>query len=121
MLKIVFIIIFLLYAGVIGVWCFRFPISYKLSNETYHALVVDHDFTDDEREDVEKAYRIRQVISNILLYSSMLLLVSSYTILRNHWIEPRIIVKVLLCVSGFITIVLMLVNGIHFIPEPPIR
>ncbi|HMF70604.1 MAG TPA: hypothetical protein VK616_03975 [Flavitalea sp.] len=121
MLKIVFIIILLLYAGVIGTWSYRFIISYRLTNGSNHDLVVDHDFTAAEREGVKKAYRIRQKISNILLYSSVLLSVGSFVILRNNWIEPRVIIKVVMYISGLIAAVLILVNGIRFVPGPPIR
>lgn len=121
MLKIVFIIILFLYAGVIGIWCYRFTISYRLTNGSNHDLVVHHDFTEAEREGVKKAYRIRQTISNTLLYSSIFLSAGSFIILRNHWVEPGGIVKVVMYISGFIAVVLILVNGIHFVPGPPIR
>lgn len=121
MLKICLITLLLLYVGILAIWCYRFPISNKLTTGSYYELVVDHDFTEAEREDVKKAYDIRQTISNLLLYSSIVLSVGSYIALRNHWFEPRAIVKAALYISGAIAVILILVNGIHFIPGPPIR
>ncbi len=121
MLKILFISIVFIYVVIIGMWCCRFPISYKLTNGSYHNLVVYHDFTKAEREGVEKAYRIRKNISNILLLSSILLSLLSYATLRSHLFEPANFVKAIMIVSGIIALILILVNGIHFIPGPPIR
>jgi hypothetical protein len=121
MLKVLYIIIILIYVAIIGLWCYRFPISYKMTNGTYHDLVVDHDFTEAERDGVEKAYRIRQNISNILFFSSVVLSVISFTFLRNQWFQPVKIVKIVMIVAGIIALILILVNGIHFIPGPPIR
>jgi hypothetical protein len=121
MTKIIYIIFIILYIGIISGWCYRFPISYKLTNGSYNDLVVDHDFKETERDGIKKAYQIRQTISNILLYCSVMLSVSSYIIFRNHSIDPRIVAKIIMITSGLIAIILILVNGIHFIPGPLIR
>jgi hypothetical protein len=119
--KVLITIILILYIGIIGIWCYRFPISYKLTNGSSHDLIVDHDFTKQEREGVEKAYYIRRTLSNALIFSSILLSLCSYIGLHKKWIRNKAIVKVVMYVSGLIAIVLILVNGIHFIPGPPIR
>ena len=121
MLKIAITIILILYVGMIGIWCFRFPISYKITNGSNHDLVVDHDFTEREREGLEKAYQIRKILSNVLTFSSILVSVGSYISLRTKWIRTKTVLKIVMYISGFIAIVLILVNGIHFIPGPPIR
>ena len=121
MLKIVIKIILILYLGIISIWCYRFPISYRLTNGSNHDLVVDHDFTEQEREGVEKANYIRRIVSNTLMLSSVLVSVGSYIGLRKKWIRNEAIVKIVMYVSGFIAIALMLVNGLHFVPGPPIR
>jgi hypothetical protein len=120
-LKIAFSITLILYIGIIGIWCYRFPISYKLTNGSYHDLVVDHDFTQQEREGLEEAYRIRQIVSNVLLFSSILVSVGSYICLRSKWIRTKTMLKIIMYISGFIALVLILINGIHFMPGPPIR
>ena len=121
MIKVIFIITVIIYSGVICIWIYKFPISYKLTNGTYHDIIVDHDFTKTEREEDERAFHIRQIISNIVQYSSIIICIGSYIILRKQWIKQTMILKVALYTSGFITILLMLINGIHFIPNPPIR
>jgi hypothetical protein len=109
------------YVALITVWCCKFPISYKLTNGTYHKLVLDHDFTKQELKGIEKAYRIRVIISKVLLYSSIFAWVVSYICFQKKWIRNNALVKIVMYVSAIIAIVLMLVNGIHFIPGPPIR
>jgi hypothetical protein len=83
--------------------------------------LITHDFTNEERESVEKAYRIREAISATLLYSSVILALCSYIALRVGWMTPRSIVKSVFIISAIVAIVLILINGIHFIPGPPIR
>jgi hypothetical protein len=120
-LKIAFTISLILYVGVIGIWCYRFPISYKLTNGSNHDLVVDHDFTEQEREGLGKAYHIRQVVSNILILSSILVSVGSYIILHTKHVRAKTGLKIVMYASGIIAVVFIMVNGIHFIPGPPIR
>ncbi len=108
------------YVGMVVGWCYRFPISYKIVGGDPD-LIENRDVTLVERDAIKKAYRIRLTISNILLYSSVLLSVGSYIILRNHLFEPSTVVKVIMVISGLIAIILILVNGIHFIPGSPIR
>ena len=120
MLKFVYIVVIISYLFIIGIWCYRYLISYRRTTGIDPDLIT-HNLTDQERENINKAYRIRKTISNILLYSSVVLSVGSYIILRNHWIDSRGIVKTAMVISGFIAIILILVNGIHFIPGPPIR
>lgn len=69
----------------------------------------------------KKANYIRRIVSNTLMLSSVLVSVCSYIGLRKTWIRNKAIVKIVMYVSGFIAIALMLVNGLHFVPEPPIR
>ena len=120
MLKIAYIIIIALYIGIIISWLYRFPISYKIIGGNYN-LIQNRDLTIAELDGLNRAYQIRQTISNILLYSSLLLSVGSFIILRNQWIKPGGIVKVVMYIAGFILVILILANSIHFIPGPPIR
>ena len=120
MLKFVYIVVIVIYLLMIGTWCFRYQISYRMTTGIDPDLIT-HNLTDQERENIDKAYRIRKTISNILLYSSVVVSVGSYIIMRNHWIDSRRVVKTAMVISGFIAIILILVNGIHFIPGPPIR
>lgn len=84
-------------------------------------LITNRDLTMKERDRIDEAYRIRSNISNLLIYSSIAVSIISLIVLSKGKVQPRIIVKVALYVSAFIAVFLILINGIHFIPEPPIR
>jgi len=120
-LKIVFGVILIMYVLILVTWWYRFPISYKLTNGSYVDLVVDHDFSEQEREVVERAYHIRQTISNVLIWSSVLLSVTANVYQRTSLSRKKAFVRGIMYISGILAIVLILVNGIHFIPGPPIR
>jgi hypothetical protein len=115
-----YIVIVIIYLAIIGAWCYRFPISYKATNGTYHDLVLDHNFTQEERNGLEKAYRIRVAISTTLMISSILISISSYVVLKKGWFQPAIYVKVITVIAAAIGLILILVNGIHFVPIGPI-
>jgi hypothetical protein len=108
------------YALIMIAWGFRFPISYRITHGTYGDLVLDHNFTRQEMDSLEKAYHIRLVISKVLLYSSVLMFIVSWIIHQRRLFEPRILVKIIMIISGLIACVLILVNGINFIPGPPL-
>src|SRR3989337_389909 len=111
MIKGIYIVIATLYLIIIGIWCYRYQISYRMTTGIDPDLIT-HDLTSQERDNIDKAYRIRRAISHILLYSSAALSAGSYIILRSQWLKPRVIVKVVMVISGVIAIILTLVNGI---------
>lgn len=119
-IKIIYIISIVLYVGIIGIWCYRFPISYKIVGGNPN-LIENRDLTNEEYDRIKSSYFVRQKISNILVFCSVLLCIGSYIIKRNHWFEPVIIIKVVMIVAAIIALILILINGIHFIPGPPIR
>lgn len=114
MIKILFLILLFIYGLIIASYCFKFPISYKLTNGNDHELKIDHDFTEKEREDDKKSYLIRQLISNTLLYSSSFMFLFSYFISKRNLFKPLIILKIAMYISSFIAILLFLINGVHF-------
>lgn len=120
-MKILFGTLFIAYVVTIVTWCYRFPISYKLTNGSYNDLVVDHDFSEQELEGIERAYHIRQTVSNVLIFSSILISITAYAYQPMAFSGTKTFVKGVMYISGFIAIVLILVNGIHFIPGPPVR
>ena len=117
--KIAVVITFLLYLVIIAVWCYRFPISYKIVGGD-PSLIEYRDLTSEEYNIIDEAYRVRLKVSNLLFYSSLFVCISSY-ILRRRWVEERRLLKTSMYLSGLIAVILILVNGIHFIPGPPIR
>ena len=121
MRKVGYLLVVFVYVAIIGLWCDRFPLSFRMTNGTNHALVLDHDFSNAERAGEEQAYRIRQTLSAILLLSSVLVFGGTYILLRMRRLQPRRMAKVVMIVAGIISCLLILVNGIHFIPGPPIR
>ena len=118
-LKIIFLIIAVLYLGILISWCFRFPISNKIVGVNPN-LIESRSLTHEESKRIDEAYLIRRKISNILLYCSVLTFASIF-IMKNYLRDWKIMVKILFYLSGIIAALLMLVNGIHFVPGPPIR
>src|ERR1700755_2927216 len=101
-IKVLFIGLTVIYALIMIVWCFRFPISYKATHGTYGDLVLDHNFTLLEMESLETAYHIRLTISKVLLYSSVLLFIASWIIRRKGSVEPQLLAKIVMIISGII-------------------
>ena len=119
-LKYIFIVIVILYVGVIAAWCMRYPLSYKIV-AVKPDLIEERSLTHQEYKALEKAVKIRQWCSKILFYTSLFVFITSVLFLRNQWFEPVSIVKAVMITAGIIALILILVNGIHFIPGPPIR
>ena len=103
-----------------AVWCTRYSISYKIVG-IKPDLIEERSLTHQEYKGLQKATKIRQWCSKIFLYSSLIMFALSILFLLNHWFEPSIIVKAVIIVAGIIALILILVNGISFIPHPPIR
>ncbi|NML21489.1 hypothetical protein HHL16_11425 [Pseudoflavitalea sp. G-6-1-2] len=104
-----------------AIWCYRFPISYKLTNVTYHALIVDHDLTQAERDGIGKAYQIRKNISTIFQVFSFVVWIGCFLLLRAQKIAPRWLARIIIYLAATAAIILTLADGIGFIPGPPIR
>ena len=118
MIKIIYITILVLYIGIIGAWGYRFPISFRIVGGD-SSLITNRDLTNEGFESIDRSYEIRKIISDILIYSSLLLSVSSFVISRNKFIKPEKLVKIVMIVSGLIAVLLILINGIGFIPTGP--
>ena len=119
-LKYIYIVIIIVYVGVIAVWCIRYPLSHKIIGVRPN-LIEERSLTHQEYKALERAIKIRQWCSKILLYTSLLVFIASIFFLRNQWFEPRSIVKVVMLTAGIIALILILINGIQFIPGSPIR
>lgn len=119
-LKYIYIVIIVLYIGVIAAWCMRYPLSYRTVG-VKPDLIEERSLTHQEYKAIERAVKIRQWCSKMLLYASLLVFVTSIFFLRNQWFEPVTIVKVIMIAAGIIALLLIIVNGIHFIPGTPIR
>lgn len=119
-LKYIYIVIIVLYIGVIAAWCMRYPLSYRTVG-VKPDLIEERSLTHKEYKALERAVKIRQWCSKMLLYASLLVFLTSIFFLRNQWFEPVTIVKVIMIAAGIIALLLIIVNSIHFIPGPPIR
>jgi hypothetical protein len=118
--KLIVIIIFLaLYLSIILAWCFRFQISYNVVGGDPD-LIENRDLTNEEYSRLNEAYQMRTKISNLLLYSSIFLCIGSYLLFRNRTKHRRLL-KTTMYLSGVIAVILIFVQGIHFVPGPPIR
>src|SRR5215471_4103174 len=110
-MKYIYIVFVVLYLLIIVIWCYRYPISYKMTTGIDPKLIT-RDLTKDEYDGIEKAFYLRRWMSSILLYSSFFMTLSSYGILRTNLIMP----KTIMILSAIAAIILVIVNGIHFIP-----
>lgn len=119
-LKYIYIVLVVLYIGIIAAWGIRYPLSHKIVG-VKPDLIEERSLTHQEYKALEKAVKIRQWCSKTLLYFSLLVFIVSFFFLRNEWFEPAIIVQIIMIVSGVIALMLILANGINFMPGPPIR
>jgi hypothetical protein len=121
MTKALYIVLVILYLVILGVWCYRFPISYKLTTGINSNLIlIGRDLTFEERRATEEAFQIRTTISDVLLYSSLAVSIVSFLLIRTNSRRPKLI-KPIMILSIIIAVVLLLVEGVKFIPVPPIR
>jgi hypothetical protein len=120
MLKIIYIIMVVLYTAIITCWFYRYEISYRLTGGDY-SLVENKDLTMAELDGFERAYVVRTSINNILLYSSIALVLGNYGLRDRLWQRSRGFVKCITYVAAFIALILVLVHGIDFVSMPPVR
>jgi hypothetical protein len=109
-----------LYILTIVAHLFSFEISYRIV-KVRPEIVKVRDLTYAEHKGLERAQRIRNNIGRALLYFSLVITIISGLIWYFKPYEPTTFVKVLFFVGLFWTILLKIVQGIHFIPLPPIR
>jgi hypothetical protein len=119
-LKNIYIALVILYIGMIAAWCIRYPLSYEIVG-VKPDLIEERSLTHQEYKILEKAVKIRQWSSKGLLYASLITAATSFVFLRKYWFEPVIIIKIVMIVAALIALILILVNGVHFVPGPPIR
>ncbi len=122
MIRRIYIATVILYIVIIGLWCFRYPISYSLTTGIDTDLIVkNRSLTPIEYRSLDKAYQIRGTISTDLLYSSLALSISSFFIIRRNILQPTPVVKPMMYLSAAITIIIVVVNSIGFVPHAPVR
>src|SRR5215831_14740703 len=119
-LKYCYIALIVIYIGIITLWSVRYPLSYRIVG-IKPDIIEERSLTFQEYLAEGRTVEIRQWSSNILLYASVAILITSIILLRKKWFNPLVVVKIVVIVAGIIALILILVNGIHFIPGPPIR
>lgn len=119
-LKIVYLILVFLYAGIIAAWFARYPISYRIIGVNPD-VVEERSLTTTEEDALQDAVKIRQLISQVFFYASVVILVISFIIHRNQWFGPAWLLKIMMIISALFALMIWLAKNIHFIPGPPIR
>jgi hypothetical protein len=119
-LKYIYVILVAFYICIIAVWCMRYSLSYKIVG-VKSDLIEERSLTHEKHKAIQNSFEIRQSFSKILLYTSFFTFIASFFFLRNKWFKQVTVVKAIMISAGVIVLILMLVNGIHFIPSPPIR
>lgn len=120
MIKVLYCITISLYIVMAIGYFSRYEISYRMV-KVRPELVETRDLTNAEHAALDRAFILRTAITNWFIFFSLIVALFSAAILYFHLFNPRWLLKVLLGVSLFWFVVLLLIKGIHFIPNPPIR
>jgi len=118
MIKVIYPIVLLLYVLIGIVYLSKFEISYRIV-KVRPQLVEVRSLTQDEVKALDRAYIIRTTISTIFICSSILVALFSFILLKYSLFTPVLLLKIVFGVSLFSAVVLIIVNGINFIPGPP--
>jgi hypothetical protein len=114
-----YITIVVIYLMHLIVFFLRFKLSYQLVNVTPE-IVKLRDLSYSENLALIEAENIRDVISEIAFFVSIVVFVLSIFIFRCKVIQSKIVL-VILFLSLLISLLLFITNGVNFIPHPPVR
>jgi len=117
-IRIIYPIALFTYLLIAAVYAFKFEISYRIV-QVRPELVAVRSLTTKEASELDRAYHIRITISTIFIYFSVLVALFSYILLKNNFFKPVLLLKVALGISLFVALILIIANGISFIPGPP--
>lgn len=107
------------YLIIVCIYFLRFEVSYRIVDARPEIIQV-RDLTKAEFRGLKRAEKIRETISRIFLYFSICMA----TISAALWYfkpYPVLIFIIIFFLSLFWALILIVVNGIKFIPTPPIR
>ena len=118
MIKIIYFSVLLVYLTLGVVYFSKFEISYRIV-KVRPELVEKRSLTQDEVKALDRAYKIRVSISNVFIFASILIALISFALLKYDLFSPTWLLKVVLVISLLIGLILIIANGINFIPGPP--
>jgi hypothetical protein len=114
-----YIVLIIAYAIIIVTFFAKFEISYRMVG-VRPELVQQRTLTLEENTLLNKAEVIRHTISFLLLSFSVIMAIISAIIWYFHLYKPLIIPKLVLGISILWALLLIIVNGIHFVPTAPV-
>lgn len=118
-IKIAYITILLLYI-ITGIAFFlKAEISYRIV-KIRPELVEIRSLTYAEYEALNSTDVIKSVISKTFMYSSIFVFLISAVLLRYKLFNPILLVKIVSGISLFISVLLVLIDSINFIPTGPL-
>ncbi len=119
-IKILYLILTISYLIAVCIYFLRFEISYRIVDARPEIVKV-RDLTPKEYKGLERAEKIRKTISRTLLYFSICVAIISAAIWYFKPYPISVYIKIMFFLSLFWALLLIVVNGIKFIPTPPIR
>lgn len=120
MVRAVYIILMIIYAASLVAYFSRYEISYRLL-DVNPGIVNQRSLTYEEYYRLKDAESMMRRISSCVMWASIAFFFVSVAVSRIDAGLPASVPKFLMFVSGSMAIVLILVEGIHFIPTSPIR
>jgi len=119
MTKIFYVISILIYVIIGAMYCSKFEISYQIV-KVRPELVEVRSLTQDEVKALHRAYTIRSMISIAFTWASILIALFSFILLKYNLFTPVLLLKIVLVISLSAALVLIITNGINFIPTGPL-
>jgi hypothetical protein len=100
----------------------KFSLSYRIVGITQVLIdQTERDLTDSEYKAIEKSLVIRKTITNIFLFMSLLTFVLSGILFYFRLFTQVTLLKIVLVISFCLLIFLLVIKGINFVPNMPIR
>jgi hypothetical protein len=115
-----FYILLVVYLLVWVLYFFRAELSFIDAGVTPDTID-ERSLTNEEYYRLENSIILRTQISNIFQYSSLVMAILTFVLLRLKKIDKRKLAVVTSVICSIIFAGLLLVKGIHFVPHAPIR
>lgn len=118
MTKFSFISIFFFYLLMILLFLYKIDFSYWIENiKEWNGVTW---LSDNDVNKFKKAYEIQENIRLALIFSSSIMTVFSYIIIKNKLLKPLNIIKVIFYFSLIIFLLLVIIGSSNFIPYGPL-
>ena len=120
MIKIIYITVVVLYLLFFVVFLFKSDITYTICKVNPNLIKI-RSLTNEEFYDLEAAQKIIRTIPVWFMITSFVVAFISGLFLYFDLVEMKQVVKFVFKFSLIVAIILFIINGINFIPMPPIR